>query len=432
MKLLLRLASLTLCLLLAVSPALGEGLRFSLRAEVNPAAFPAEQQQLLSGLAQLLQAASVEGTLVLHDGSFDLDAALLLGSGSHASKTTLRVYGLDSHWGVRSSLLGDTELMVRCASLLPFGQKARSYLGLPLDMAALLLPYTHADALASAMEVMAPLFPREDGRTTLSRAELDAIVTELARLCDEDPALYRYLQATGLYSTALHYCQVYFSIPELLLPSLTITRSGGTLIWRSGFFTFLKAENAQDAFSLRFTLPTLADAAVELSHQGRQLTGSLSIDMDSLQAEAAFTLPVGFTQETAPIRLTLDAASAILPGDGLHLRIEGESCASAVTLRQLDPETSAVLLTLQADVAPFEPTTLPCFTPGDLTGVDVLSVNGDSLQALMRAVKWPLMTGVFDMVVAAPAPAVQALMDYAEDSGLIDMLTDAMSGSSGY
>ena len=42
------------------------------------------------------------------------------------------------------------------------------------------------------------------------------------------------------------------------------------------------------------------------------------------------------------------------------------------------------------------------------------------------------MEGVFDLIVAAPAPAVQTLMDYAEDSGLIDLLTDAMSGGSGY
>ena len=68
----------------------------------------------------------------------------------------------------------------------------------------------------------------------------------------------------------------------------------------------------------------------------------------------------------------------------------------------------------------------------DLNGVNILSVNSDSLRALLSEVKWPLMNGLFDMVNAAPASAVQTLMDYAEDSGLIDLRLDSMSGGSGY
>ena len=37
---------------------------------------------------------------------------LLLGSGRDQCSTNLQLYGLDSHWGLRSSLLGDEELMI--------------------------------------------------------------------------------------------------------------------------------------------------------------------------------------------------------------------------------------------------------------------------------------------------------------------------------
>lgn len=432
MKMLRRLLLLTLCLLLASSPALAAGMRFSLRLRISPDAFPQEQQALCAALSDLLEAACFEGVYTASDDAFDLQAALLMGDGAAASRTTCHLFGTDSHWGVRSSLLGDTELMVNCAALLPFGQKARNYLGLPLDHAALLVPYTHVHALSSVTALIAPLFPVEDGRINLSRAEMDAMVNEFSRLCDEDPALYLWLETTGLYSTAKNYCRAYFAIPELLLPSLTVRRSGDTLTWKSGLFTLLDIRRNDGVTSCTFSLPTLASAEATLQQVGNQLTCSASVDMDSLQASVSAVVPLRLSPDGAPISLTVDVVSPILHADGLHLRAVGETHGNSIELQLLDPDTSAVLLTLDGTLIPVTPDTLPAHDPDDLTGVNVLSVNGDSLRALLNEVKWPLLTGVFDLVVAAPAPAVQALMDYAEDSGLIDLLTDATSGGAGY
>lgn len=432
MKQIRRLLILTLCLILAASPALASGLRFSLRVKVDPAACPDVPENLLSGLTSLLEAACLDGTLVTSGDSFELDAALLLGDGANASRTTCRIFGLDSHWGVRSSLLGDAELMVNCAALLPFGQKVRNYTGIPLDAAALLVPYTHTNALTSLLALTAHLFPAEDGKITLTRAEMDALVNEVSRLCDEDPALNLWLETTGLYRTAKRYCNAYFSVPELLLPSLTVRRSGNALTWKSGMFTLLDVSQKDGVTTCKFSLPTLASAEATLRQTGDTLTCSAAIDMDSLQVTASATLPLRLTAGTSELSLSLDATSPILPGGSLSLRLSGQTHGNSVTLHLLDPDTSAALATMEGTLIPLTPDSLPHYTPADLTGVNILSVNSDSLRALLSEVKWPLMNGLFDMVNAAPAAAVQTLMDYAEDSGLIDLLLDAMSGGSGY
>lgn len=428
MKYLRRLTALLCCLLLSASTALSEGLRFHLQADVESSAYPAGLQQLMEGVALLLDSAELEGELVMSGAAFALDASLLIGS----SRTDLRVYGLDSHWGVRSSLLGDEELMVNCAALLPFGEKAREHLGLPLDAAALLAPYTHTAALASAKKLLSPLFPEENGKTRLSRHELDELVAGLMRLCDEDPALNRYLEVTGLYRTAKRYCEAYFEIPELMLSSLTIKRTDTQLTWSSGLLTLMNLEQQADRISLHFSIPTAATVSFSAQNDGQQLSGSVDVSLSSVSAKGSFTLPARLTSTGGTINLTLDAESPVLPEGGVSLRVEGSTSGNSVTLRQLDPVTGAALLTITGTLIPCSTEEPPAYTPDDLTGVDILSVNSDSLHALLREVKWPLLEGVLSIVAEAPAEAVQTLMDYAEDSGLLDMLTDAMSGGSGY
>ena len=431
MKLLLtRLLLLTLCAVMALTPALGEGIGFRLTAQVHTDAFPAEQHTLLESINLLLEAAHVEGSFVLDGGSFALDATLHLGD----STTDVQVQGIDSHWTVRSSLLGDAKLMVNCASLLPFGVKARDYLGLPLDAAALLIPYTHVDALSAVLTLVAPLFPAEDGKITLSRAEMDALVTSISDLCDTDPAFNRYLRVTGLYSTVKYYCRVYFSVPSLVLPSLTVKRSGGTLTWRSGLFTLLTIQQKNLTTTLTFDLPTLAHAEATLMHAGDMISGSATIDIEGLEANASFALPLVLAEEPIGIHLTVDVASAILPMDEVHLRITGQTQGENITLQLMDGQGNTPVITVMGTLSPLpeDGQTLPDWTPADFTGVNILSVNGDSLRALLGQVKWPLLTGLMDLVAAAPAPAVQSLMDWAEDTGLFDLLTDALSGGSGY
>lgn len=428
MKHLRRLSALLLCALLILSVARADGMRFRLKADVNADTCPQDVRQLMEGMALLLNAAVLEGEFQSDGSTFMLDASLLLGN----SCTDIQVYGLDSHWGVRSNLLGDQELMVNCAALLPFGQKARDHLDLPLDAAALLIPYTHTHALSAAKAVLAPLLPEDNGKWKISRGELDSIITELMRLCDEDPALSRYLEATGLYHTAKRYGEAYFTIPELLLPSLTVKRTDTQLIWSSGLLTLMTIEQLPDRMSLDFSIPTAASISFSVSNDGKMLTGSLEVDLSSIRAVGSFSMPSRLTNEGGAIGLSLTASAPRLPDGGITLLVSGETHGNEVTLRQLDPVSGDAVLTITGTLIPVASDALPAFSPEDLTGFNVLSANSESLQAFLSDVKWPLLEGVLSIVAAAPAQAVQTLMDYAEDSGLLDLLTESLISRPGY
>lgn len=433
MKHLLRtLLTLTLCLLTALTPALSEGFRFTLRAEADPAQVPGELRALTEGMAALLEALSVDGTLAVNGTSFDLDAVMHLGSGWSASDTTLRLFGTDSHWGLRSSLLGEKELMVNCAALLPFGAKARDHMGLPLDMAALAVPYTHVSSLQAVTAALAPLFPAENGTTSLTRAELDAIVAELLRLSEEDAAFSRWLDATGLRRTFRRYCRGFASISEFILPGLRIERKDGSLTWSAGLLPVMSLKETKSGMMGSFSIPLLLDMKLSVQTDGYVMTGSAEVTMDGAAASLAFTLPTAFPCELPALRI---AAAYDVSGDpGVHvsLLMDGECHGHDLTLRLLNEATATPMLTLRATMEPFTPETLPDYTPEQLTGMNVLSVTGDSLRVLLLEVWQPLLTGCFDLIAAAPPQAVQTLMDVLEDSGVIDLLTDSLSGGSGY
>lgn len=433
MKHLLRtLLALTLCLLTALSPALSEGFRFTLQSAADPEQVPGELRELTAGIAALLEAASVDGTLVVNGSSFELDAAMHMGSGWSACDTAFRLFGTDSHWGLRSSLLGETELMINCAALLPFGQKVRDHMGLPLDTATLAVPYTHVDSLSSVMAALSPLFPAENGTTSLTRAELDAIVSELLRLSDEDAAFSRWLDATGLRRTFRRYCRGFASISEIILPGLKVTRKDGSLTWSAGLLPVMSLKETKTGLTGSFSIPLLLDMSLNVQTAGAVVTGSAKLSMDSASASLAFTLPAAFPCELAAISIAASYDVSGEPGRSFSLLLDGECHGNDVTLRLLNGETARPMLTVNAKVEAFTPAVLPAYTPELLTGVNVLSVTSDSLRALLLEVWQPLLTGCFDLITAAPPQAVQTLMDVLEDSGVIDLLTDSLSGGSGY
>lgn len=427
-----RILTLTLCLMLAAVSASAEGLTFFIVPHVDPAQYSAELQPLMTGLSSIL--ASFSGTLVTHDGSFDLFATLDL-HGENRSSTDVYVYGLDSHWGVRSSLLGEQELMINNSALLAFGQKANDWLGIPLDKAALLVPYTHVSALQSAWEVVLPLFPAEAGKHSFTRAELDEMARSLLTLCDEDPDLNRWLETTGLYRTAKRYLNTFLGLPALVVPGMTVNRTANALTWDVYFVNILTIRQDDGSSTLSFTIPTLVNVSAALQNDQATVTGKLHAQVDdSILVDASCSLPSALPAASQDVHLTIDARAPQLPEEGFHLAIQGEVHDGALTLRCIDPDDGGTLLTLRASLWSFTPAPemLPAYTPADLTGMNVLSVNGDSLRELMQSVRKPLLTGVIDLLVAAPPEAVQAVMDYVEDSGLLDLLADALSGGSGY
>lgn len=419
---------LALCLCVTAAPAWAEGFRFTLRADIDPVQYSSALRPLLTGLAALADVSALEGEVVAADGSFDLTAALRISGGRSECVTDVHVYGLDSHWGVESSLLGDQALMINVSALLPFGLKAQDYMSLPLDTAALLIPYTHVHALTAAGELLAPLFPSEAGSVTLTRAEVDQMIQALQALCEEDAALNHWLEATGLYPTVTRCFQDYFSLPEAQLTALTIERSEAGLTWTADGLTLLSLMRQENTTSFTLSLPTAADVSATIRDDHTFVTGSMHVDAGDTRADLSFSLPTALPCALPAFYLTLDAESPILPESGLHLFFEGESRGNTLTIRQLRPDHSYTMMTLSATLTPFVPEKLPAYAPEALTGVNVLSVTSDSLSELLHSIREPLLTGAFDLLVAAPPSAVQAMMDVLEDAGVIDLVTDSLSG----
>ena len=164
-----------LCLLIPGLALAGEdvtGTRFSLKAQLIPSAFSADSnaQKTLSGLAQLLDALTLEGTIDhSFTGSFDLHAALSLYN-LPETRTDLRVFGTDSHWCVQSSLFGNETLMINLLALLEFSIKAYSHLDIPLQRAALLAtPYVHTSAFEALASAWNQVIGAQEGPRTISR-----------------------------------------------------------------------------------------------------------------------------------------------------------------------------------------------------------------------------------------------------------------------
>lgn len=429
---LFRLLALCLCLLLAVAPALADSVRFDLRLGVTPDAAPEELQLLFTGIAQLLEATSITGAMTTDGDRFRLDAELTVSSDDYTSVTDVELQGMGTHWSLRTSLLGEEEVLIRCASILPFGMKARDYLDLPLDRAALAIPAVHADGLAAPAKLLTPLFPSEETKFTLSRAEMDDIIRELRRLCNEDPAFSRYLEVTGLYATVVNFCDVYEQIPVFILPSLSVRRSGNTITWTSGYLPLLYLTWDDSSVYGSFAIPAVIDIRIELADAGGLLTGSASIAMDNMNGTAVLSLPTQPTDAETPVQLKVDAVSTMLPNGELHLNIGGHALGNEVTVSLISTDGEVAYLTVTGTMEKHDAEPLPHWTADDMTGYDVLSSTGDSLQEFLTEVRWPLLEGAFNLIVAAPAPAVQSLMDYAEDSGLIDLLTESLSGGAFY
>lgn len=430
-RMMLRALPLLMCLMLAM-PAQADGLRFRLEADVEPTQYPEDIQPLLTGVDALMQGAVLDGTLIQQDGAFSWDATLHLGGQARAA-ADMQLFGLSSHWGVTSSLLGDTELMVNCASLLPFGVKAADWLGVPLDKVFLAIPYVHRHALAGAWELLSPLFPQEEGKRSFTRAELDELARRLIALCDEDPALNCWLEATGLYDEVTQYAAAFLDLPPLIVPGMKVTRTADTLRWDVLVVNIMTLRQEGDATTLTFTIPTKAKVNGTLREDGETLAGTLHAQAgDTLQLDLTCCLPKRLPTTQTNLYLTLDAIAPSLPAEGLHLVFNGDVEGDLMTVRLLNPYESTPMLTLTAEITSYEAPAIPAYTPADLDGFNILSVNGDSLGELMHEVKGPLVSGLIGIVAAAPAQAVQTLMDVMEDAGVIDLLADTLLGGSGY
>lgn len=442
-----RCLALLLCLFLLPAGALadaytGPSVIFDLRFDMDPEAYPASMKQIAPGVADLMNALTLEGQFTEADGRFELTTDLLL-SAMERTRTHFRVFGSEANWHIQSSLLGDETLTVTMENLLEFALKADSHLGVPLQRVAIWAsPYLHTHPLDKVIKGVKSVLFAEEGARTVAKDDLMELALLMREHADSNVYFRIWAQAVAMETGYDEYLMdLMYNMPdwvETYVPEsgLTVTVDDASQTWTTNALTLLRWETDQSgAQMLSFALPPLAgegaitlDAA--LQPDGDLLHGSLDLTIDDEEGETLLSLHAdGSLPAALPVTRAFsfawDAEGPFVGGDGVHLRFEGEPTATGVVLRQLTPDLSKVMLTVTADLEATEAE----FTP-KLEGDPfyVLSVNSDSLNELMHRIASPMIRGLLPLIAQAPTSSCQTLMNLLEDSGVFAMLTDGFSG----
>ncbi len=431
-------AALSLAVALALAAVLSpcglsaraEGLRFTLRVSVDADAYPPSTRSLAEAMTPLAEASLLSGTLARQGESFDLNLTLALGEKDDA-RADVRLYGLPSHWGVTSPLLGNQALMVNHLAWMEFAVKAHNHLDLPLRPLFLLSsPYAHTSALSGAGALCAQALGLNGTPHSVSAEALRALAEDLSALAETDRALYYWVEALGMDSgadelilSALEALPDYVSahFPD----GLTVEETETALRWKDGNAVVLSLERTGGARAVRLALPELVEFRAEVRARGGFIEGNVKVACAALTMDAAFCFPTALPVAEA-FGLTVDASGPLTGDAGVHLRLSGEPTADGVVVRQYLPEQGQPLWTAEVDLAAAE-LVCPVYRPEDVAGVNVLSVTGPTLNALLAEVAEPMVKGAFPLLAEAPAVSCQALMDVLEARGILPLLLEGMA-----
>lgn len=413
---------------LLVSGASAEGIRFSLSAHIDPAQYDTQSKALATGLSKLMEMLEVSGSVAWSDSSFELDTRFVLND-QEDEALTLHLWGLDSHWGVASNWLGDTELMVNHLALMEFAVKTYRHLGLPLQWAALLAsPYASTSAYAPLGEAFAEL--RGETSRMISAEEALACARRVATLAEEDRALYYWVEAIGQQSGCSEALRdLLRTLPDYVAATfpegLTVELSETGEIWTAGEREIFRRSTENGTLTLSLDLPELLAFNLVFRHDDLLATGTMRLSSEWLNLEAVVTLPTSLPVRL-PFSAQVDVEGALLGDTPLHLVFMGEPQGDLVVIRQLLPDHSQTMMTLTLRLTEWVDAPVPDYHPEDIAGVNALSLSSETLAAFMQDVRGPLAKGGFAWLVDLPVQTCQAMMDMLEDSGILGTLTDAL------
>ena len=421
-----RLLASLLAVLMMCSAAMAEKAHFTLNISVaEDAAF---QSKLLQELASVLSELSVSGELTLSDDSFDVQLQLSLDEAPDRTAATLRVFGLDSHWGVQGSMLGSETLMINHLALLEFANKAYEHLSLPLQHVCLLIsPYTHTSAWAVAAQPLQELADSaEDGVIPLSA--MMTCAETLAQLAEEERTLYYYIEAIGRTTGAdeeifaLLYDLPYY-LEEMYPDGLTVEQTAQQTTWLHGEDVVFQHSETDERWMLLLNLPDLLTLDIALNRDDTQFSGKVTMASTVLNADISFAVPVSLTTASA-ISLTANAEGMAVGEEAVQITVSGESDGQTINVRYLSMDNQPVmqLTAVLSDVSADE----VHYTADDIIGVNVLSVNGTTLSELMHSIALPLGKTALNYLVVLPASLVQSAMDELESSSILPTLVDAV------
>lgn len=444
-------AVLCLCLVapsLAVAEQDASGLKFDLQFQMDPAAFPQEQQKIAAGLSDLLNILTLQGTLdQSFTGSFDLNAELMLG-GQEATRTPFRLYGNESHWGIKSSLLGDEMLMVNMVALLEFAIKAYFHLNIPMQRVALLVsPYVHTSAFENLISAWRSVMLAKEGKRTISRKDVLALAAQLSEIAESERSFQYWVKALALESGYDEdILDVAMSLQEWAesfvgKKGIVITTKGATETWQTGDITLFTRTVEDSVTAWSVTLPMTPNGYLASAYYNGQPNGEhvLHITIEDEYEDQLLDCTVkannipDLTCEVpiaSPFSLEVEMSGEAL-ADDVHVLFLGEGENGYFTLSMVNPETGAPQLTLSGTLDAYIPEVVPNHATQELLeGVNLLSINDTTLTELLSNIGKPMVEGLFPLLVHMPASSIQTLLDLLTDSGILGLL--ASGGATSY
>lgn len=444
-------ALMCLCLLtptLALADQDASGVRFDLQLNMDPAAFPQEQQEMLSGIADLLNILTLQGTLdQSFTGCFDLNADILL-DGAEETRTPVRIYGTESHWGIESSLLGDEMLMVNMIAMLEFAMKTYFHLNIPLQRAALFIsPYIHTSAFDALGSAWKNVMHAQEGERTIPKDEVLALAAELAQIAEDDRAFLYWVKALALESgydeTILEAIEMLPEWAEGFVSDegIVISIMGATETWHTGETTLFTRTVEDNVTAWSVTPPTTANGyRLSVFYNGQPnsehvLQVTITDEYEDLLVDCtvkANNIP-DLTQEvpiSSPFSLEVNMTGLFLEEDA-HLLFLGEGENNSFSLSMMNTETDQPQLTLSGTLEPYTPAVAPSFSTAELLeGVNLLSINDTTLTQLLGNVADPLFNGMIPLLLHVPASSIQSILDLLTESGVLALL--ASGGAEDY
>ena len=442
--------ALALLLILALCLPLGacaeedvHGLRINLSFQMDPSAYPAEEQELLQGIGDMMNLLGVqadlawEGNLLSQDTSFDSNVSLSLGE--QADLVRFHLYGTPSHIVVGSNLLGDQQVMLNMLAWLEFSMKTYFYLGMPLQNVALCTStYAHTSAFEALAAVWNPVMNATQGTRTISRESILDMLPQLADTAQYDRAFTYWLQAllldAGYDSMVLDalYSAADWADGFLAEDGIQVTVTDQeetcdlTLFHRDGDGWTLALPATGEGYTAHATMTQGEDSRM------LRLCFGLEEEADVLDLTLSATgLPTG-EDGAGKAELLLDRTGSMLGEQHLRWGVDWTRTTQAdglgaweIRAAQTNADTGAEMLVISGTLTECVPEVALGWDTQELidAGLNIFSVYEDTLAEFVRNVQEPFLTAMLPVLVELPASSYQSIFQLLEQYGVMDVLT---------
>jgi len=438
-----RLLALLLALLTLASAAHAEeqavqAYSYTLNFDMDASAYPEADQELLAGIADLLNILHISGVYADDGTGFEHQLSLQL-SDNERTLTDFSVYGVPERWWIESSLLGDEKLLINNLALLEFAMKAHAHLGMPLQYPMLLInPFVHTSAFEWILPTWTETFQGEGSRAITKDAAIE-LAQFIADNGENDRTFYYWVSALtreiGI-DTDIFDC-LYFlgDWADYVIDDngIQITVDGATETWLNGADVLFTRTADESSESWQLSLPPadyghVLTASYEKS--GQQLAFALDVMLEEPGDTLALRLTGNGLSEAFPFSgtatLSIDLSGSLMPAP-LSLRFKAISDGSYYIVTQTDAVTDAPMLTLTGHIRKAPESDVLAYTTATIEdSFNILSINDASLAELLSRIARPMITGAWPLMVQIPASSFASLFDILDEYGVLDIVISSL------